>query len=346
MIIMGISPLDKDATVSLVIDGKVVFAAGEERFTRVKQQKGFPTLAFNKALEVTGIDVNDIDTIVYPFLEAKGETHAIDKNMKEPVGKCVSKKLPLIPFRNTKMVPGLLDSNEVMKKPLHHNIAYYLLGKPSFLSQMVSKRHFSDWGREAENNFVKIDELIKLNLSQLGYKRKLKRVDHHRSHAANAYYASPFKNALVVTLDGYGTGQAGSVSHCIDGDMKLLHKTPYPHSLGLMFEQVTSALGFKPSRHEGKIVGLAAYGDPAVLGEYILSQIEQSPGMFLFNEPHNPYFARFLASRYSKIDVAAGFQWALEQIACKYISHYVVQTGCKNVVLSGGVTANVKLNQR
>lgn len=348
MIILGLSPLDKDATASLMINGEMVFAAGEERFTRVKQQDGFPAHAIQAALDHAGITIDDIDVVAYPFLEAKQESHLIEKNYQALLSQAFFEpgELPGTDLIPRDEVPGLGDPNEIMKKPAHHNLVYKTLGKPSSKSHWYSRKSFKKWCEKSQESFKKHDADLANSLQKLGYKGEVKRVDHHRSHAANAFYGSGFERALIVTLDGYGTGQAGSVSLGQDGKITLLNKIDYPHSLGLMYEQVTSALGFKPSRHEGKIVGLAAYGDPMRLGPYILSTLKTGEGEFLFEGPHNQYFARFLASKYPKIDVAAGFQWALEKISCDYIAHYVKEQNTTHVVLSGGVIANVKLNQR
>ena len=109
---------------------------------------------------------------------------------------------------------------------------------------------------------------------------------------------------------------------------------------------MTSGLGFKPSRHEGKIVGLAAYGDPAVLRDVLLARFHREPGGFRIVESNNLYFARLLATQFPKIDVAAAYQHVLEVVAREYVAHYLQKTGLSNLVLSGGVVANVKLNQR
>ncbi len=109
---------------------------------------------------------------------------------------------------------------------------------------------------------------------------------------------------------------------------------------------MTSALGFKPGRHEGKIVGLAAYGEPKVLLDFVLGRFHQEPGTFRMRESNNVYFPRYLASHFPKVDIAAAYQHVLEVVATNYIRHYVEQTGIDTVALSGGVVANVKMNQR
>jgi len=83
MKVLGISPLDKDSTVSIVEDGNILFAAGEERFTRVKQQSGFPRLALEKALAYTGLSMSDFDQVCYPFLTAENEQKLYSKNLED-----------------------------------------------------------------------------------------------------------------------------------------------------------------------------------------------------------------------------------------------------------------------
>ena len=158
-------------------------------------------------------------------------------------------------------------------------------------------------------------EELESGLEELQLGTKLKRVDHHLSHAANAFYTSGFDEALIVTLDGYGSGLAGSVSIGRDGAIERVHGVEFPHSLGTFYESVTSGLGFQPSRHEGKIVGLAAYGDPAVLRDVLLARFHQEPGSFKILESNNVYFPRMLASQFPKIDVAAAYQHVLGVVA-------------------------------
>ena len=147
--------------------------------------------------------------------------------------------------------------------------------------------------------------------------------------------ASGFERALIVTLDGYGTGLAGSVSLGEGGRIQRLHNIRFPHSLGSFYEMVTSSLGFSPDRHAGKIVGLAAYGDPDVLSPVLLSRIEQRPGDYRLLDNLNVYFSRYLATRYPKVDLAAAWQHVLEVVAVNLVKHWLAKTGCKHLVLSG-----------
>jgi carbamoyltransferase len=175
---------------------------------------------------------------------------------------------------------------------------------------------------------------------------KLTRIHHHRSHAANAFFTSGFEDALVVTLDGYGSGLAGSISIGKEGSIRLLHELRYPHSLGLFYESITSALGFTPAKHEGKIVGLAAYGDSSRLTPAIRSRFVESEGDFFYLSGSNFLFHRYLSSRYTKMSAASAYQKVLELVSTEYIKYYAGISGLRNVALSGGVAANVKNNQR
>jgi carbamoyltransferase len=355
MRVLGISPLDKDSTVTIVEDGKILYAAAEERFTRVKLQSGFPLQSLQDGLERTGLEPKDLDAVTYPFLAWGEETRLMQKGLENEKAfidegssnapALIKEALARVPNR-TQTIPGLKDPNEKMEKGLAKNLAYRVLAQDSLISRNVAKRGSDDWGRGASMFHKKWHEELENELDTLGLLSKLKRVEHHASHAANAYYTSGFDQALIVSLDGYGSGLAGSASVGRNGTIERIHNLEYPHSLGTFYESVTSGLGFKPSRHEGKIVGLAAYGDPKILRDVLMARIDLQDGNFRIRESNNVYFSRMLAAQFPKIDVAAAYQHVLEVVGTHYVSHYLRKTGLKNVVMSGGVLANVKFNQR
>jgi carbamoyltransferase len=356
MNVLGLSPLDKDATVTLVADGRIIYAAGEERFTRVKLQDGFPWQALQNCLDFTGLDLADVAVVAYPFLPWDEETRLFSANLQREREFLAGQESPRtmqlvreaqarVPAR-TEAIPGLSHPNERMEKGIAKALVYRVLAGESVVSRNVARRGSDQWGRDAQAFHKRWHEELENGLAELGLLDRLKRCEHHDSHAANAYFMSGFDEALVITLDGYGSGLSGTASVGRGGRIERLHGVEYPHSLGTFYESVTSGLGFKPSRHEGKIVGLAAYGDPAVLRDVLLARFERTAGDFRIVESNNLYFARLLASQFPKIDVAAAYQHVLEVVASEYVAHYLQATGIGNVVLSGGVVANVKLNQR
>jgi carbamoyltransferase len=354
MKVLGISPLDKDATVSLVEDGKILFAAAEERFSRKKQHAGFPQAALETALAKTGIRPDEIDQVAYAFLPADQEAKLMEKSLvggTEAVGtrdwrallrQAASRK----PERRTLSIPGLADADQKMQKDTLKSAGYWLFGYAPGMSDWMAGRTARNWYAQASADHQKWQKELEAGLARFGLGDKLKRYEHHLAHAANAYLASGLERAIIVTLDGYGTGLAGSVSLGEGGKIKRLQNIAFPHSLGMFYENITAALGFKPDRHAGKIVGLAAYGDPTILRDTVLARIDQDNGTYKLLQNFNFYFERFLATRFPMIDLAAAYQNVLEIVAANLVQHWVEKTGCDAVVLSGGVIANVKMNQR
>lgn len=356
MKILGLSPLDKDSTASLVEDGRVLFAAGEERFDRVKQTSGFPARAIEAALNATGVSPDQIDVVAYPFLAADDEARLIrgaiaaeaefQKHFEYPDTEAMLDVADArIPHR-TQPVHGLNSPNERMWKGGLKETFYRAAALHPTIAPDMASRESRAWAERAIADHRMWQGELEAGLAKLGLAGKLKRGEHHLSHAANAYLASGFERALVVTLDGYGSGLAGSISLGEGGRIRRLHGIRFPHSLGSFYEMVTSSLGFSPDRHAGKIVGLAAYGDPNVLSDVLLARIEQRSGDVKLLDNLNVYFSRHLSTRYPKIDLAAAWQHVLEVVAVNLVTHWLAETGATHVVLSGGVTANVKMNQR
>jgi carbamoyltransferase len=354
--ILGISPLDKDATASLVEDGRVRFAAAEERFSRIKQHAGFPERAIQAAFEATGTRPADVDLVAYPFLDWQQETALIERSMASERAYLLQHRAPSlepllaaaqarVPERDT-LIHGLSHPNQRKRKGVLKELAYRLAGATPPLSRRVALHASASWARRASRSHRHWQEELEAGLARTGLTAPLRRSEHHLSHAANAYLSSGFDRALVVTLDGYGSGLSGSISVGEGGRLQRLHGLVFPHSLGFFYEMVTSSLGFHPDRHAGKVVGLAAYGDPAVLSELLLSRADGPPGDLRLLESSNVYLSRHLAARFPIVDVAAAYQHVLETLACGIVRHWLDATGCRNVVLSGGVAANVKMNQR
>ena len=356
MKVLGISPLDKDATASFVEDGRIVYAAAEERFSRLKQHAGFPTAALEDGFARTGWGGDEIEVVAYPFLEHDVEARHIARGMAADREFLFRHSIPdwrsrisaaraKTPTRSH-AVHGLRDPNERMSKSLARRLLYTLAGGTPWISKRVALRSARTWSRTAIEVLRRYQIELETELDRRNLRGRLGRFEHHLSHAANAYFASGLERALVVTFDGYGTGLSGSVSVAEGGKLRRISSVAFPSSLGAFYEAVTSALGFKPDRHAGKIVGLAAYGDPEVLGDVILALFERAEGGYRIFQNLNVYLSRYLADRFPKVDLAAAYQHVLEVVAREVVAHWVEVTGCRDVVLSGGVTANVKMNQR
>lgn len=360
MRVLGISPLDKDSTVSFLEDGKVLFACGEERLSRVKLQGGFPHRALEMGMRRSGWDAASIDAVAYAFFDGAGEAKLMQEALVEDARyhrrDCTAACLEQLRAANAKpyavdrsrRIPGL-DSEQdefVSPKAWYKRAVFKTLAASPQLDWLSHRRILRRWVRESEAEHRHWTDELQAGLARYGLDKKLRRFHHHDTHAANAFFSSGYDQALVVTLDGYGSGCAGGVYVGDAQGVRVLHRFPFPNSLGHFYEHVTSGLGFKPNRHEGKIVGLAAYGDPKILGPVLLERFVTDSGDLRMRAALNHFFTRALTARYAKRDIAAAYQYVLEEVARRVVRHWVEKTGMTKVAMSGGVNANVKLNQR
>jgi carbamoyltransferase len=214
------------------------------------------------------------------------------------------------------------------------------------LDWKLHRKYFRQWVESAVADHHLRAQQLREGLAQFGLEAKLRRFDHHDTHAANAFYGSGYDEALIVTFDGYGSGNCGGIYLGSAHGIKPLHKFPFPNSLGQFYEHVTSALEFRPNRHEGKIVGLAAYGDPQVLRNVLLERFDCRDGDIRIRASMNYLFTRSMAQHIAKRDVAAAYQRVLEEVGTDSIRYWLKQTGMRKIAVSGGVHANVKFNQR
>jgi carbamoyltransferase len=312
MVIVGLSPIAHESAVGVLVDGKLVAAAAEERFSRVKNQGGFPYRALEYCLRQAGVTAADVDHVAYGALPFHRE------RMRDLAG---------------------FGSNLAYVARAEDEPARKLWHLANFTRNMVLHKEWESWGGT--------ERKIRQALRDFDLERKLVYTDHHRAHCASAYYTSGFDRCLVVSLDGYGSGHAGAFYLGDAGKLTLLTTIPYPHSLGTFYRRVTQALGFKPNRHEGKIVGLAAFGDPTALYDQVRARFDlQHDDYYRYKSSQDPYFEQELAGRHSREDVAAAYQRVLEDVATKYIQLWMQKTGVRHVACAGGVFANVKMNQR
>lgn len=210
--ILGISAYYHDSAAALICDGEIIAAAHEERFTRKKQDSGFPARAIEYCLSEAGLRTNDLELVVF-----------YDK--------------PLLKFERL-----LITYHSFVPK-----------GLISFLSSIPV------WMKE------KLMLKSKLKEGLLKFGTKLPPIlfpEHHLSHAASAFYPSPFEEAAILTLDGVGEWATMIIGHGKGNQVKVLRQLDFPHSLGLLYSAFTFYTGFKVNSGEYKLMGLAPYGNP------------------------------------------------------------------------------------
>jgi carbamoyltransferase len=297
MIVLGLSPLAHNSAISLLVDGRLVAAAAEERFSRVKNQGGFPHQALRYVLRQAGITAAQVDWVAYAALPFNEERRRDWANYADNLA-----------YVSRAQAPGL--------RRLCHGANY--------ARNCVRMTELPAWGRSQKQ--------LLSSLAEYGLQDRIAYVDHHRAHCASAYYASGFERALIVSLDGYGSGQAGAFYLGEAGRLSRLCSVPYPHSLGTYYRRVTQALGFKPNQHEGKIVGLAAFGDATRLLDTVRARFDLShPDYFRIPAGQDPTFERRLAGRYRREDVAAAYQRVLEEVVTEYVGRWLKRTGATHI---------------
>lgn len=195
---------------------------------------------------------------------------------------------------------------------------------------------------------------FEVEMKKRGWDKKVEWFDHHTGHAATAFYPSPFEKALIFTLDASGNFRSGSISIGEGKEMTEVSCQYTWDSLGFFYGQITELLGFKPHRHEGKVTGLAAYGDPEKCLGVMREMIGVHDGKIVgkLGKYYKPFFyqqSELLKSAlkpFSREDIAAAVQKHFEDVVTEYIAHSVKRYGIGNLALAGGVFANVKLNER
>lgn len=313
MKILGISCFYHDAAACLLIDGEVVAAASEERFTRIKQDSEFPKEAIRFCLEKGGIREEDLDVVAF-----------YDK--------------PFLKF----------------ERILETYIAGVPRGLPSFIKAMplwLKRKLF-------------IPHLIQKSLP--GFKGQMLFPEHHESHAASAFYPSPYERAAFLTIDGVGEWATTSYGVASGNELKILKEIHFPHSLGLLYSAFTYYTGFKVNSGEYKVMGLAPYGEPKYVDAIFEHVIDlKDDGSFRMNLEYFDFCwgLRMTSAKFHKLfggpprepeslltqremDLARSVQVVCEEVMLRMARHVHQVTGEKYLCLAGGVALNCVGNGR
>jgi carbamoyltransferase len=312
--ILGISAYYHDSAAALVVDGHIVAAAQEERFTRKKYDHEFPVQAIAYCLDEAGLVPEQLDYVGF-----------YDK--------------PLLKF----------------ERLIETYLAYAPAGFKSFLQAMPlwlnQKLHLPREMRRALKG---------------AYKKRFVFTEHHESHAASAFFPSPFEEAAILTLDGVGEWATATMGFGRDNKIQLTHEQRFPHSLGLLYSAFTYYCGFSVNSGEYKLMGLAPYGEPKYFDLICEKLIDLKPdgsfrmdmsyfnycqGLTMTNEKFNRLFGgptrkvdSLIDERY--MDIAASIQKVAEEVMLRSARFAHERTGMKNLCLAGGVALNCVGNGR
>ena len=316
--ILGISAFYHDSAAALVVDGEIIAAAQEERFSRKKHDPSYPLNAINYVLNEGKIQLSSVDYIIFfekPFLK--------------------------------------------FERLLETYMAFAPRGFTSFSLSMPL------WLRE--KLFQKKFLFEKLKQHDVNFKdiAKIKFSEHHFSHAASAFFPSPFKEAVVLTLDGVGEWATTTVAVGKDNKLEMIKEIHFPHSLGLLYSAFTYYTGFKVNSGEYKVMGLAPYGKPKYKDLIIKELMDlKADGSFKLNMKYFNYATGLTMTnkKFSNLfghpvrdpkkdllndfhmDIASSIQAVTEEIVIRLTKNIANEYKIKNLCLAGGVALNCVAN--
>jgi carbamoyltransferase len=315
--VLGISAFYHDSAAAIIVDGEIIAAAQEERFTRKKHDAIYPKNAINYVLKEANLKLNDVDHIVFyekPFLK-------FERLLETYVG----------------FSPNGFKS--------------FSMSMPLWISEkLFQKKMLFDELKEQDNNF---NDIKKINFSE-----------HHLSHAASAFFSSPYDEAIILTLDGVGEWATTTVSLGKNNKIDILKEIHFPHSLGLLYSAFTYFLGFKVNSGEYKVMGLAPYGKPK-FKDIILDKLidVKEDGSFRLSMDYFNYatgltmtnneFAKLFNIRRREpedklmqihMDMAASIQAVTEEIVLKITRFLSKEFKLENLCMAGGVALNCVAN--
>ena len=315
--ILGISAFYHDSAAALIVDGRIVAAAQEERFTRKKHDSAYPSSAMAYCLSEAGVYLDDVSHVV--FYEK-----------------------PFVKFER------LLETY-VAHAP--RGIASFRRAMPLWLKEKLFQKELLVRKLSAVAPGVKWEERLLFS-------------DHHLSHAASAFYPSPFDHAAVLTTDGVGEWTTTSMG-VGDGSALTLHKElHFPHSLGLLYSAFTYFTGFRVNSGEYKLMGLSPYGKPRftqlILDNLIdlkadgsfrldISYFDYCVGLVMTNQKFAQLFGISVREPEQQLeqihmDIAASIQVVLEEVILRITRSLAAETGAHNLCLAGGVALNCVAN--
>jgi len=316
--ILGISAFYHDSAAAILVEGNIVAAAQEERFSRKKHDPRYPFNAVKYVLEESNLSLNEVDHIV--FFEK-----------------------PFLKFER------LLETYMAFAPK---GFKSFSLSMPIWLREkLFQKKFLFDKLKEQDKNFNDIN--------------KIKFSEHHYSHAASAFFPSPFEEAVILTLDGVGEWATTTVAIGKKNKLEIIEEIHFPHSLGLLYSAFTYYTGFKVNSGEYKLMGLAPYGKP-IFKDLILEKLLdlKEDGSFKLNMKYFNYatgltmtnnnFSKLFGQpvRNSKkdlltqfhMDIAASIQSVTEEIVIRITKNIFSKHKIKNLCLAGGVALNCVAN--
>ncbi len=325
MYTLGINAVFHDSAACIIKDGQLLAAAEEERFTHFKHGKRpvpfstweLPFHAIDYCLKIAGIHLNDVSHFAYSF---DPDLLLGDKYRNQPMI-----TLPLQPSLQPKQEEWLSEWDPLFLSSIVNAPGQLVDGYPHHLQKRFKGAKF----QQEQWHFV----------------------DHHLAHAASAFHPSPFETAAVLTLDGRGEKATTTYNLGNQNDLTRIGEVNLPHSLGLLYERVTTYLGFLHSSDEYKVMALASYGKPVFVKDFQSMITVGANGQYAITDERLE--ERFGPSRFRDspftahhFNIAHSLQVVLEDTVLELVNWLHRETKENNLCMAGGVALNCVLNAR
>tara|TARA_Y100000310_G_scaffold239808_1_gene243543 strand:- start:5943 stop:7640 length:1698 start_codon:yes stop_codon:yes gene_type:complete len=317
MKILGIND-SHDAGVTLIDNNKIVTSINEERLNRIKLCYGFPEKSIKEILKISKLNPENINYI----------------SIATRYAKFIPKPIP------PSGLSLLLMEDRSKIGDLSRYLGFLFKSRSWIKLQKVILRS------KTKERQKKLREVLR----QLGFKCPIIFVEHHLAHAASAHFTSGLDKTLIITSDAAGDGLSTTVSIGNKEKITRLYEASSYNSIAKFYSYVTSILGFKMGKHEGKTTGLAAHGKPTYINVFKKMIISKDGKLLnISNSRHEQSIKKILkniGTDFNKEDLASSIQTHLENEFIKFVDYWCNKIKIKNIVLSGGLFANVKLNQK
>lgn len=317
MRILGISAFYHDAAAALIVDGEIIAAAQEERFTRIRHDSAYPKNAIDYCLTFSGLSARDLDYVSF-----------YDKPLSK-FDRLIKTYLAFAP----------------------KGFESFCVSMPLWLKEKLFQKN------RLLNELKCLDETV-------DWSKRLIFSEHHLSHAASAFFPSPFEHSAVLTIDGVGEWTTTSIAIGKGNDLNVIREMHFPHSLGFLYSAFTYYTGFKVNSGEYKVMGLAPYGEPRYVdviknnlidikddGSFRLNldYFDYCTGLRMTNERFHALFGAPPRSpeiplTQREMDLAASIQAVTEEVLIKLARSVAKETGERNLCLAGGVALNCVAN--
>jgi len=368
MYILGINAYHGDAAAAIVRDGELLAAVEEERFNRIKHCAGFPTESIKYCLRAADISIEQVDHIGI----SRNPSANLHKKILYAAKKAVVRgQLSVVSGRSAKVVANsraeLGETGFERADSSNGNGNGHGKG---FFQQVTDRLRNAAKVRDIKSELAEA-----LGVSATELRARFHNIEHHRAHLASAFFVSPFERAALLSIDGFGDFVSTMWAAGAGNSIEVLGQVEYPHSLGVVYTATTQFLGFPHYGDEGKVMGLAPYGQPRFIDQFRKIVRTESNGQFVLNLDYfrhasegvdmtwdggSPKIGRLFSNKYENVfgparkpdaaladrdrDLAASLQLRLEEVAFHVLNHLHEQTGFTDLGLAGGVAYNSVMN--